>query len=586
MDEELKGSSDSSSGASDQTPAPPIAADWNTSLAGPAVGSTGSVDPSVTAATDAADGGSSGVSPRIRAQRPPWRDPRELPGVQRAHTGTFGDKLRAIDEAKHLFLAAVTSIDTVGLSDAEAVALTQAVEAIGRPVDAGRVTTAAVIGARASRGLGRESLAWRMGAASPSELLTRLTNASSWEMNHRVKLGEKVTPRQLGSTRMDPVFPVVAAALAAGEIGLDSAENIVTALADYKTHGRFDANPDDVDAAERALVEDATGAIYGRRGDDDQETADADRPSDGPICRIGDSAGSTFPADLIKGMGLEWKAALNPDGVAPNDATSEAKSTFGFGRLKDGLYPLRGGFTPELKGIVSNVFNTFLSARSRPAFPSAEEQDRINAGELVPGNALDERTGGQKQADIIRGIFTQVAQDPTTPSMGGLPPTVMVHVNARDLLTKNGVNLSGVGWIDGVDAPISMRTITQMIDNGGMQPVFIGANGAVLGLGSKTRCFTPQQRKAITARDGGCVIDGCECPPQWTEVHHVVPWQYGGKTEITNGVLLCWYHHHSLATSGWQIRMVDGMPQIKGPPWLDPEQKWRTPKRHRASRAA
>jgi hypothetical protein len=595
MDEELIGSSDSSSGAAGKQPASPVPSDWNTSLAVPAPGPSRPGDTSVTATTDGARkgidrrpvGAAAGAAP-IRGQRPPWRDPQELPGVQRAHTGTFGDKLRAIDEAKHLFLAALTSIDTVGLTDAEAIALTQAVEAIGRPVDAGRVSAAAVIGDRASRGLGRESLAWRMGAASSSELLTRLTNASSWEMNHRVKLGEKIAPRLMGGTRLDPVFPIVAAALAAGELGLDSAENIVAALADYKTHGRFDANPQDVDAAERALVENATGSVYGRRGEtySDQETRAADQRSDDPICRLGDSDGSTFPADLLKGMGLEWTAVLNPDGAAPNDATSEAKSTFGFGRLKDGLYPLRGGFTPELKGIVSNVFNTYLSARSRPAFPSAEEQERINAGELVPGDALDERTGGQKQADIIRGVFTQVAQDPTTPTMGGMPPTVMVHVNARDLLTKNGVDLTGVGWIDGVDAPISMRTITQMIDNGGMQPVFIGANGAVLGLGSKTRCFTPVQRKAITARDGGCIIDGCECPPQWTEVHHVVPWQHGGTTEITNGVLLCWYHHHSIETSGWQIRMVAGMPQIKGPPWLDPEQKWRVPKRHRASRAA
>jgi hypothetical protein len=506
--------------------------------------------------------------------------------VQRAHTGTFGEKLRAIDEAKHLVMAALTSIDTLGLSDVEAIALTQAVEAIGRPVDAARVGTAAVIGHRARRGLGNESLAWRMGAATPSELLTRLTNVSAWEMNRRVKLGEKVAPSLLGSTRMEPVFPVVAAAMAAGEIGLDSAENIVAALTDYKVHGRFDANPEDVTAAETGMVECATGSIFGRRADPDQGIDDAERRLDGPICRLGDSAGSTFPADLLKGMGLEWQAVLNPDGVAPNDATSEAKSTFGFGRLKDGLFPLRGGFTPELKGIVSNVFNTYLSARSRPAFPSAEEQERINAGELVPGDALDDRTGGQKRADIIRGVFTQVAQDPTTPTMGGMPPTVMVHVNARDLLTENGVDVTGVGWIDGVDAPISMRTITQMIDNGGMQPVFIGANGAVLGLGSKTRCFSPLQRKAITARDGGCIIDGCDCPPQWTEVHHVVPWQYGGKTEITNGVLLCWYHHRTIATSGWQIRMVAGMPQIKGPPWLDAAQKWRVPKRHRANRAA
>jgi hypothetical protein len=612
MDEELIDSSGNPDGEAAKPPAAPLCADWNTSLAAPAFGDrlaasshpdgpVGGSDAEHGASTVGAGSpraGSTGAGESAGRRRPPWQDPAELPAVQRAHTGAFGVKLRAIDEAKHLLLAALASIDTVGLTDPEAVALLQAVEAAGRPVDAARVATAAVIGDRARRGLGRDSLAWRMGAASPSELLTRLTNMSAWEMNRRVRLGERVTPRSMGGSRMEPDFPIVAAALTAGELSLDSAAQIVGALADFTRHGRFDADPAQVEAAEAAMVESATGSVFGRRLEGDngalgEVDGDAHRDggpvsgADGPIGRLGDSQGFTFPADLIRGMGQEWRAVLNPDGAAPNDATSEAKSTFSFGTtLKDGLYPLRGGFTPELKGIVSNVFNTYMSARSGPSFPSAEDQARIDAGELVPGNALDERTGGEKRADILRGIFTQVAQDPATPTMGGMPPTVMVHVNARDLLSKNGVDLTGVGWIDGVEAPISMRTITRMIDNGGMQPVYIGANGAVLGLGSKARCFTPLQRKAITARDGGCIIDGCDCPPQWTEIHHVVPWEHGGKTEITNGVLLCWYHHHSLGTSGWQIRMRRGMPEVKGPPWLDPAQKWRVPRRHRASRAA
>jgi hypothetical protein len=586
MDEELVGRSGQADGDAVAPSAAPLSADWNTSLSAPPARSE-----------ERPAGAGSHEAPNAERHRPRWQDPADLPSVQSTRTGAFGDTLQAIDEARKLLIAALSSVDTVGLTDPEAVALLQAVEAAGRPVDAARVTTAAVVGDRSRRGLGRDSLAWRMGAASSSELLTRLTTMSAAEMNRRVKLGERVTPRSMSGSRMEPDFPVVAAALAAGELSLDSAAQIVGALADFTRHGRFDADPAQVDAAEAALVESATGSVFGRRSEgehgelgerEDDATRDGGPADgvDGPICRLGDSDGFTFPADLIRGMGQEWRAVLNPDGAAPNDATSEAKSTFGFGTLKDGLYPLRGGFTPELKGIVSNVFNTYLSARSGPSFPSAEDQARIDAGELVPGDALDERTGGHKRADILRGIFTRVAQDPATPTMGGMPPTVMVHVNARDLLTKNGVDLTGVGWIDGVDAPISMRTITQMIDNGGMQPVFIGANGAVLGLGSKARCFTPLQRKAITARDGGCIIDGCDCPPQWTEIHHVVPWEHGGKTEITNGVLLCWYHHHSLGTSGWQIRMRRGMPEVKGPPWLDPAQKWRVPRRHRASAAA
>ena len=138
--------------------------------------------------------------------------------------------------------------------------------------------------------------------------------------------------------------------------------------------------------------------------------------------------------------------AFGPEIGRPLSASDENKqklrdwlTSITFGDKRDGLYPIRGGVTPDLKGIMQGLFNTYQSARSAPKFPSAEEQQRIEAGELIPGEVLDERTGGQKRADMLRGILTQVAQDPRTPTMGGMPPTVMVHVNAADLIRDAGL---------------------------------------------------------------------------------------------------------------------------------------------------
>jgi len=562
MDDELERGSTPPMGS---TPLGQNSRDWNTALAGPAPEAEQSLTSADQRSPEPTD------SRRRGKPQPEWREPSQLPAVQRAHTGTFGHKLGALAAAAQTVREVMASIDADALSDSEAVALTQTVELVGRPVDAARVTAATVISYRSRKGLGTDSLAWRMGTSYDSDLLTRLTRASAAEMRRRVNLGEKVCRRVLGAAVLEPVFPVVAAALAAGELGVEAASHIVKGLADYSAHGRFDTDPEQVDRAETALVEQATGAVYGRAsGSITPDWSD-------PVTRLGDSNVSRSPADGTHDAVPVWQAFLNPDGVAPQEATLEAKSTFSFGRRRDGLYPIHGGVTPELKGIFQALFNTYLSARSAPEFPSAEEQERLEAGELVPGDVTDERTGGEKRADILRGILTQVAQDPRTPTMGGMPPTVMVHVNAADLL--QGI---GVGWIDGVEGPVSMTSINQMIDNGGMQPIFFGSAGAILGLGSKARCFTPVQRKAITARDGGCIIPGCTCPPQWTEVHHVVPWAQGGKTHVDNGVLLCWYHHHTINTAGWAIRMVEGLPQIKSPSWADPGGTWRAAESHRA----
>jgi hypothetical protein len=532
----------------------------------------------------------SGPAPaKATSVKPVWQDPADLPAVHEVYAGGFGEKLIALKRMSSQLQNLMASIDVDGLSDAEVVAWTQTVEAAGRPVDAARVRTAAVVGYRSRTGLGNESLAWRLGASHQADLLTRLTLTSAPEMKRRVALGEKVAPRMMGGVVLAPVFPVVAAALTAGELGVDSATEIVKALSDYTVHGRFDADRAQVERAEVDLVARATGSVYGPRTNPNDDTdTDTDTDADGstvgtdgvvtgPIVRLRPFDGFTLPTEEIRSAGARWRALINPDGAAPNEAVLEAKSTFSFGSLRDGLFPIRGAVTPELKGIMTKTFDTYLSARSAPAFPSADEQRRLEAGELIPGTALDDRTGGEKRADILRGILTQVAQDPRTPTMGGTPPTVMVHVNATDLLAN-----AGIGWIDGVDGPVSMRTINQMIDNGGMQPVFFGSTGAILGLGSKDRCFTPLQRKAITARDGGCIIPGCTSPAHWAEIHHVIPWRHGGETHVDNGVLLCWYHHRTIDTSGWNIRMIKGVPQVRAPHWIDPERRWRTPDRHRA----
>ena len=128
-----------------------------------------------------------------------------------------------------------------------------------------------------------------------------------------------------------------------------------------------------------------------------------------------------------------------------------------------------------------------------------------------------------------------------------------------------------------------MRTVKQMICAGGFQQIVLGQNNEVLELRHEERFFNRRQRRAMAARDGGCVIPGCTAPPAWTEGHHVIPWVISQKTDISNGVLLCWYHHHSIETSGWKLRMVNGSPQVKAPPWLDPTRTWRPGGQHRAS---
>ncbi|TFC00370.1 MULTISPECIES: HNH endonuclease signature motif containing protein, partial [unclassified Cryobacterium] len=498
-------------------------------------------------------------------------------GLAGSVPSVHADAVARLAEAQAVLADALAAIPVGLLSDTEAVTALSTVEAIGRTVDAARVSTATDVDRRA-RVLGREGLAWRMGCTGPWDVLTRVTRVSAREVKRRTKLGDAVLPRPCGGSGwLPPLFPTVGAALTAGEIGVETAELIVAGM-QVISHR---VAPDDLLTAERALVATAAGLIT-------PETEDLA------------GAGVAVTTDLIRGMVAQWQAALDPDGVLPTEDLFEAKSNIGFGQLKNGLYPVKGGVTPELFGVMNTLFDAFLSFHARPAFPTAEEQALMDSGQLIPGaetagtdadtgpdldvieaelreRRADTRTGGEKRADILRALFEHAARDTDTPSMGGSAPTVMVHVNAADL--ASGI---GVGWIDGVEAPVSLKTVHQRICDGGFQGVLFGANNQVLKLGPERRYFNRAQRRAITARDGGCIIPGCKAPAHWAEVHHVKPWAKDGPTTVDNGVLLCWFHHHSIDTSGWEIRMVKGSPQVRAPGLIDPQRLWRPPNRHRA----
>ncbi|MBC7442992.1 MAG: HNH endonuclease, partial [Ramlibacter sp.] len=72
----------------------------------------------------------------------------------------------------------------------------------------------------------------------------------------------------------------------------------------------------------------------------------------------------------------------------------------------------------------------------------------------------------------------------------------------------------------------------------------------------------------------------------WCEVHHVIPWVHHGPTDLDNGVLLCWFHHHSIETSGWLIRMVRGKPEVMAPVGYGSARIWVPGQDHRAQRAS
>ncbi|SDS09198.1 HNH endonuclease signature motif containing protein [Microterricola viridarii] len=446
-------------------------------------------------------------------------------------------------EAQSLLARALADSDERMLRDDALLELTATAEAVGRLADALRIRAAGEVAFRSRRELGEDRLSAKKGCRNAVELLARTTLASERTLTQRMRLGAATRPRTaLTGDTLPAAFPEAAAALRSGALGYDSALAIIDTLDPIR--GRVgDLN---VELAETALVAAATGP-----------TVESALP---------------FAADEVRGQARVWESVLDEDGTVPAEERAMAARGISGGLTRDGLVHRKMALLPEVDAKFETLLNAYLSPRSKPTFAD-------------PDQPKDPRATAQARHDVFASLIDGAARSADAPTMGGAAPTVLVSVRQADLAAG-----SGAGFIEGCETPISLQAVEQFICAGGQQHVVIGDDGRLVSLSTSDRVFNAAQRRAISLRDGGCIIPGCSIPAAWSEIHHVIAYRDGGETETCNGVLLCWFHHRTIETSGWRILMIDGVPHVKPPPWLrngrsEADTPWRRSTRSRTQLA-
>src|SRR5207247_1355382 len=106
--------------------------------------------------------------------------------------------------------------------------------------------------------------------------------------------------------------------------------------------------------------------------------------------------------------------------------------------------------------------------------------------------------------------------------------------------------------------PISMRTVERLTCDCTIRRIVIDPKSVVIDVGRGRRVVSQAERRALGARDKGCVWPGCDRPASWSAVHHLIHWSRGGTTNLDNQVLLCAFHHRLVHEGGWQIVRLEG----------------------------
>ncbi|MEO8261487.1 MAG: DUF222 domain-containing protein [Pseudolysinimonas sp.] len=250
---------------------------------------------------------------------------------------------------------------------------------------------------------------------------------------------------------------------------------------------------------------------------------------------------------------------LDPDGTEPREDLIRARAGLRIRRLPDGTTQWIVTFHPEAEGMVTAALDARTAPRRQPTFDSVD--DAVDD---------DPRTLAQRRLDALVDMARESLQHDTG-QVAGVPVGMQVTSTLDGLLT--GI---GTAEIAGVDLPISAATARRLASDAEIIPCVLGGPSEVLDQGRAFRLFTTPQRRAIAVRDGECVWPGCNAPPGWCEVAHLVSWLDGGGTDLDNGVLLCRFHHRRFDNDGWTLEWIESSLWLTPPAHVDAT---RTPRR-------
>jgi hypothetical protein len=326
------------------------------------------------------------------------------------------------------------------------------------------------------------------------------------------------------------------------------------------------------------------------------------------IAELGARWGQWSPPTIAR-LVLSAIRLLHPpadDGPARDEADAHSTRDLSFALLGDTV--VLAGTLPRLEGEAVIAAIDALAERLR--------------------STADHVPAGARRADALVELVNGAATSGALPTRGGLPVALTVtleHTRLGDpvwttsrghLLTPSEQRFTSC---DPTITPIGLTTPTRLTALGpvptegltittqesatpsdriaALAALLFDGPRIPLAVGRTSRTATLAQRKALAARDGGCIIPGCQIPAENCQAHHVQDWAAGGASDIENLALLCWTHHRQVDLGMWSIEPAPAdrnnhpphpdpgappgtrWPANNGAPWVirsTPRQRWRT----------
>lgn len=119
------------------------------------------------------------------------------------------------------------------------------------------------------------------------------------------------------------------------------------------------------------------------------------------------------------------------------------------------------------------------------------------------------------------------------------PAQLTVFVDATEAVGTQGES----GVVLEAGPRVGRQVLAAILCDAEAEVIARSSDGRYLDYGRRRRTATPAQKRALMDRYmGRCAADGCDSRRR-LQAHHLTPWVEGGRTDLDDMILLCWFHH-------------------------------------------
>jgi hypothetical protein len=228
------------------------------------------------------------------------------------------------------------------------------------------------------------------------------------------------------------------------------------------------------------------------------------------------------------------KHCLDSAGVLSDANKAHERRFLHMSQTLDGVYRIDGWLDAEGGAVLNTALDSVMGPRL----------------------ADDDRSATERRADAAVEMARRQLDGGQLPAVGGQKPHLAVSVDMATLSKEPGSMAAELEW----SQPIPAETARRLACDAAITPIIDGEADRT------SRVVPGPTRRALIARDKGCRFPGCDCPPSWTDAHHIKHWADGGPTTIDNLILLCRRHHRLVHEEGWTLELAQDRELVAIPP--------------------